>query len=170
MPTLADYIAEYIKKRLAESPDGCLEVQRSDLADRFQCTPSQVTYVLSTRFDVRAGFLVESRRGGGGFIRIVKLSLPEQSGLVGELYRHIGSRIGPREAREIVLRLHGEGLISEREARLMIGAVDNRTLRVVDVPWRNAVRAGILKGMLGALLGNGDPRGAGSRGGKDSAG
>jgi transcriptional regulator CtsR len=81
--------------------------------------------------------------------------LPERSGLIWELYRHIGSRIGQREAREIVLRLRREGLISEREARLMIGAVDNSTLRVVDVPRRNTVRADILKGVLGALLNNG---------------
>lgn len=155
MPTLADYIAEYISERLAESPDGRIEIRRSDLAGRFQCTPSQVTYVLATRFHVRTGFLVESRRGGGGFIRVVRLSLPERSGLIRELYHHVGSRIGQREAREIILRLRGEGLISEREARLIIGAVDNSTLRVVEVPRRNTVRADILKGVLGALLNSG---------------
>jgi len=158
MPTLADYIAEYLMKRLAESPDGRLQIRRSDLADRFKCTPSQVTYVLATRFDVRAGFLVQSRRGGGGFIQIVKLSLPDRTGLVGELYRHIGSQIGSREAGAMVLRLHAEGLISGREARLILAAVDNRTLGAVDVAWRNAVRAGILKNMLGALLGDGSGR------------
>jgi transcriptional regulator CtsR len=96
--------------------------------------------------------LVESRRGGGGFIRIVKLSLPESAGLVGELYRHIGSQIGSREAREMVQRLRREGLITEREARLILGVVDNRALRRVDASWRKAVRADILKHMLGVLL------------------
>lgn len=163
MPTLADYIAEYIKQRLAESPDGRLEIRRSHLADRFQCTPSQVTYVLATRFDVRSGFLVESRRGGGGFIRIEKLSLPERSGLVRELYRLVGGRIGPREARDVVLRLRAEGLISEREARLVLAAVHDRTLRVMDVSWRNAVRAAVLKNMLGVLLSGSDPRDAGDQ-------
>lgn len=152
MPNLSDSIAEYIRKRLAESPDGRIVIQRNDLAVRFRCTPSQVTYVLDTRFHVRAGFLVESRRGGGGFIRVVKLSLADHMLLVGELYRQVGTHIGAREAQEIILRLQGEGLINDREARLMAGAVDNRTLYAVDVHWRNMVRAGILKGMLSALM------------------
>lgn len=155
MPTLADHIAEYIRQRLAESPQGYIELQRNNLAERFQCTPSQVTYVLTTRFHIRAGFIVESRRGGGGFIRIAKLPLSGQGGLVWDLYRHLGSRTGQREAREIIARLQGENLITEREARLMAGALDDRALRAIDVPWRTVVRTAILKGMLGALLNRG---------------
>lgn len=169
LPTLTDSIAEYIKRRVAESPHGYVEIRRNDLAERFQCVPSQVTYVLATRFHVRTGFVVESRRGGGGYIRVVRLP-SAQNGLARELYRLIGSRIGSREAREIVLRLRAEGLIGERETRLISGAVDDRTLRVLDFPWRNLVRASILKEMLSALLHEAAGPGSGRRAGKGDEG
>ncbi len=168
MPTLADSIAEYIRRRLTESPHGYIEIQRNDLAERFKCAPSQVTYVLTTRFHVRTGFVVESRRGGGGYIRVIRLPSPAQSGLVWELYHYIGSRIGSREAREIVMRLRAEGLIGERETRLVSGAVDDRTLRVVDVPWRNLIRASILKEMLSALLSEAGPGGYNGSAGREA--
>jgi len=151
LPNLSDSIAEYIRRRVAESPHGRVEIRRSDLAERFQCVPSQVTYVLATRFHVRTGFVVESRRGGGGYIRVVRLPAA-QNGLVRELYSLVGAHIGSRQAREIVLRLRTEGLIEERETHLISSAVDDRALGALDVPWRNLVRASILKGMLSTLL------------------
>ncbi len=151
MSTLADYIADYIKSCLERSPDGRIEIQRSHLANKFGCAPSQVTYVLATRFDIYTGFLVESKRGGGGFIRVIRLNLPKDK-LLQELCRYIGSSIGYREARAIILRLSREELITEKEVRLIMSAIDNRVFAAVDLPARDKLRAQILKSIIGALF------------------
>ena len=73
MPNLADYIEDHIKKLLSLSKSNCIELQRKELALKFNCVPSQINYVLATRFTPSRGYLVESRRGGGGYVRIVRL-------------------------------------------------------------------------------------------------
>ncbi|HOK71062.1 MAG TPA: CtsR family transcriptional regulator, partial [Bacillota bacterium] len=82
MGSLSDYIESYLKLLLDTGPHGFVEVQRRELAERFRCAPSQINYVLSTRFTVERGYVVETRRGGGGYIRIFKLDdEPETSGI-----------------------------------------------------------------------------------------
>ncbi|MGB3913450.1 MAG: CtsR family transcriptional regulator [Thermacetogeniaceae bacterium] len=76
--SLVNEIESYLKSLLKESPEGSIEVRRKDVAELFNCAPSQVTYVLNTRFSERRGYLVESRRGGGGYIRIYSVfKVPE---------------------------------------------------------------------------------------------
>ena len=75
MSNIADLIEEYILRRLAEQQNGKVELRRTDIADEISCAPSQISYVLSTRFTQDKGFVVESRRGLGGFIRIVQVPL-----------------------------------------------------------------------------------------------
>ena len=72
MRNVSDIIEQYLKHILQESPEGAVEIQRNDLADQFQCVPSQINYVISTRFTLEKGYFVESKRGGGGYIRIQK--------------------------------------------------------------------------------------------------
>ena len=79
MGTLADEIERYIKKILEASHDGIVELQRNELALQFSCVPSQINYVLSTRFTTEQGYIVESRRGGGGYVRIVKAYVADDS-------------------------------------------------------------------------------------------
>ena len=76
MRNVSDIIEQYLKSMLLESPQGLVEIQRNDLADRFSCVPSQINYVISTRFTLEKGYVVESKRGGGGYIRIQRIQLP----------------------------------------------------------------------------------------------
>lgn len=75
MPRLSNIIEEFIKELLEETEDGIVEIQRNELADYFDCAPSQINYVLTTRFTPYMGYYVESRRGGGGYIKIVKVGI-----------------------------------------------------------------------------------------------
>jgi len=154
MPSIADLISAYIMELLAESPRGVVEIRRNDLALKFNCVPSQVTYVLTTRFSPQSGFVVESRRGGGGYVRIAKIPLG-RSELLAQLQRLIGAEIGAREADLFIRRLEEEKLISYREALLMRGAV-GEDLGGAAPEKRNMLRASILKNMLAALWSGGN--------------
>lgn len=153
MPSIADLISAYILELLADSPEGVVEIRRNDLALKFNCVPSQVTYVLATRFSPQSGFVVESRRGGGGYVRIVKIPFG-RSDLLPQLHRLIGTEIGAREAYLFIRRLEEEKLVSNREGNLMRAAVGEGLDGVPPVR-RNALRAGLLKHMLAALWSGG---------------
>lgn len=148
---ISNLIENYIKKLLQESADGLIEIQRSDLAEKFNCVPSQINYVLATRFTVERGFLVESRRGGRGYVRIIKLPVGRDLDLVTEAMQAIGDAISEHRARGIVLRLFEGRLISAREAALMQAAISRDVLRL-GLPARDQLRAGILKAMLANLM------------------
>ena len=152
MPSLTEQIEQWLKEQLLRAGGNILEIRRSDLAEIFDCVPSQVNYVLSTRFTVERGFLVQSRRGGGGFIRIIKLrmDLPEQ--LQDLLKKGIGESISQAQAEGIIKRLWEEELLNERERRMLEAAVSRETLGV-GLPLRDVLRARLLKAMLLALLG-----------------
>ncbi|MBC7345957.1 MAG: CtsR family transcriptional regulator [Clostridia bacterium] len=147
MRTLADRIEEYLKKRLAESPRGILEVQRQELALLFACVPSQINYVLGTRFTLTQGYLVESRRGGGGYVRIVRLPLDVQhlAALLAE------KPLSQQAAEGIIARLEEEGIVGRREAMLMQAVLDREVLGV-ELPTRDFLRARLLRAMLLTIL------------------
>lgn len=150
MRSIADSIERYLKSLLAQSM-GQIEVQRKELAMRFKCVPSQINYVLATRFTVGHGFIVESRRGGGGYVRIIRVPLDRQTQVAVELCRSLGPRVGPQEAEALVCRLQEEGLVTYREARLMRAVLDRQVLPGED---QEGCRARLLRAMLLALLGN----------------
>lgn len=149
MARLCDQIEEYIARRLDAGGDA-LEIQRGDLAVQFSCAPSQINYVLETRFTVERGYVVESRRGGGGFIRIIRLKVDDRQGLF-QLLRQIGERMSQDAAFHVIDRLSDSGLLAAREARLM-RAVLHRGAIGLDAHTRDVVRARLVKAMLVALL------------------
>ncbi|MDF9407735.1 MAG: Transcriptional regulator CtsR [Pelotomaculum sp. PtaB.Bin013] len=151
MNNISDLIERYLKKMLAESIQDFIEVQRSELANRFNCVPSQINYVLTTRFSTGRGYIVESRRGGGGFIRIVKVPLDQRVDLILDISNMIGDSISQNEAAGLIRRLLEEELITKREARLMLSAMDGSILRL-NLPARDQLRAMILKAMVVAVL------------------
>jgi len=114
--TLADNIEEYIKTLLSLSSSQCIDIQRSELAGKFNCVPSQINYVLSTRFTLERGYLVESRRGGRGYIRILRLK-PFSNEAWEELFQE--EELDFRKARDLLRYLYDEKLISRREAYIM---------------------------------------------------
>jgi transcriptional regulator CtsR len=151
LPTLTEQIEQWLKDKLSCSHSNMLEIKRSEIAEVFACVPSQINYVLATRFTIEQGYLVESRRGGGGFLRIIKLREDFFQQIQKLINRDIGYYISQKRAERIIRRLIEEGLISSREQRLLKTAVARETLGI-ESPLRDALRARILKAMLLALL------------------
>jgi transcriptional regulator CtsR len=149
--TLADRIEEYLKWLLSSNPKGVIEVQRQELARAFACVPSQITYVLGTRFTVERGYLVESRRGGGGYVRIIRLPLRERRRFQEWVESVIGEYVSQEAGEAILARLCQEGLLSEREKILLKAAIHRQALPL-DLPDRDRVRAAILRSVLLTLL------------------
>ncbi|MCL6600508.1 MAG: CtsR family transcriptional regulator [Alicyclobacillus macrosporangiidus] len=146
---ISDIIERYLKRILQQSQSGVIEVQRSELAELFQCVPSQINYVISTRFSVDHGYIVESKRGGGGYIRIRRIDLDEHAPLV-TLVRSMGSTISQREAESVIDRLLREQVVTEREAAMLRAAIRREVLNV-DLPYRDELRARLMTQMLLAL-------------------
>ncbi len=107
MKNLADAIEEFIIRELLQDSEDSLLVQRNELAERLSCAPSQISYVLSTRFTPERGYMVESRRGSGGFVRIVRV-VPQQEKVKREL-----------AAAELVQHFAAQRLITQRERKLL---------------------------------------------------
>ncbi|GAA4723402.1 CtsR family transcriptional regulator [Brevibacillus fulvus] len=152
MRNISDLIEQHLKNILQDSPGGSIEIQRSELADLFQCVPSQINYVINTRFTVEKGYLVESKRGGGGYIRIRKVQIVSKARLQELLTEElIGESITQGVGYAIIDRLLEEGLISARESTLMKIATSRNVLN--EVPQiRDRLRATMLKQMIAAIL------------------
>ena len=143
---VSDIIAGFIDEMLDET-GGTAELQRAELANRFNCVPSQINYVIATRFSPEHGYIVESRRGGGGFIRISRVAM-EQEKLVMHTVNAIGEWIDLNTTAALIANLRQGGALSEAEARLIISAIGTSALRPAQPQDRNALRASILKHML----------------------
>ncbi len=148
---ISDLIAAFINEALAEADNGIAELQRADLANRFNCVPSQINYVISTRFSPERGYVVESRRGGNGYIRIRRVrSDPKQ--LVMHTVNAIGDEVDLNTAAAFLSNVVASGVMTDRAAYLMLAAVSDQALRAADAPLRDKLRAGILKQMLIKML------------------
>lgn len=147
---LADQIAKMIEQMLEES-GGALELQRNEMAGRLGCVPSQISYVLTSRFTPERGYLVESRRGGGGCIRIVRKQMHRDEYLMHFFYA-IGATLDEQEARAYLQNLLGNGIVSEREAKLIAASVSDGALSDVTPEGRRIVRANIFKHILLSLM------------------
>ncbi|TVX95677.1 CtsR family transcriptional regulator [Cohnella terricola] len=151
MRNISDLIEQYLKQSLENSSEGAIEIQRSDLADRFSCVPSQINYVISTRFTLEKGYFVESKRGGGGYIRIQRVSLPSLEAVQRHIRQTVGERIDQTTAEGLVYQLAEARFVTEREAYLLKAAVSREVL-ALKLPVRDEIRAKLLKAMLIALL------------------
>jgi transcriptional regulator CtsR len=152
---MANNIENYIRRLLDASPSGTILLQRKTLAELFVCVPSQINYVLSTRFTPNRGYLVESRRGGGGYLRIRRLDLTRER--VVQLLESLRSLdtgrqgVSPQEAVHFIDRLIESKIITQREGHLMKAALCRRIEQVEDMNFCG-LRAVMLAGMLEALL------------------
>jgi len=136
-----------LKQVLELGGEGHIEIKRSEIADKFQCVPSQINYVINTRFTAERGYLVESKRGGGGYIRILRVRANSQIDLIDDVLRQIEGGASQTMAEDLVYRLIDEQVISKREAKLMLAAIDRSTLDL-PLPLRDTIRARILRAML----------------------
>ena len=145
MAKLSNSIEEFLNE-LIEEANGALEIQRSKISDHFNCAPSQINYVLTTRFTPYKGYYVESRRGGGGFIRIVKVEFQDHKKSLDLFRDFIGDSITKDKADLLIKELRRRDFISSREAELIRVSLSDRSLSLSDN--RNILRANILKNIL----------------------
>ena len=146
---MSDLIANFIGDMLLDG-GGVAEIQRKELANRFSCVPSQINYVIETRFSPQNGYLVESRRGGGGYIRIMRVISDKQAMLL-EAANSFGDSLSLNSANSIRSYLVKSHVISEREGKILIGAVSDRALSKISQEYQDAIRAEIFKYGLLAL-------------------
>ncbi|MEH7383219.1 CtsR family transcriptional regulator [Bacillus sp. JJ1533] len=151
MRNISDIIEQYLKSVLDTSDRAIVEIKRSEIADKFECVPSQINYVINTRFTLERGYLVESKRGGGGYIRIMRVKSNDDSQLIKQLVRLIDKRISQTSAEDVILRLIEEEVISKREAKIMLSVID-RSVLFIELPHRDELRARMLKAMLTSLM------------------
>lgn len=146
---LSNLIESWIKEMMSEQ-DGEVELKRNELAGRFNCVPSQINYVISTRFSPERGYIVESRRGGGGYIKITRVS-PKSGNELMHAVNTIGEQLTCTDARALIRNCYDYELITQKEARLMMAALSERSLPVKQ-PEQDILRAKILKNMLVSMV------------------
>ena len=148
---LSNVIASMISEMLEESDE--IEIQRNTLAQTIGCVPSQINYVLASRFTPERGFIVESRRGGGGFIRIARINY-DNSTLLMHVINSIGNSIDEQTCRSHLVNLVYRDLLSEHDASLILAATGDQSLRTLGPEPRDTIRAMIFKQMLLTILHN----------------
>lgn len=148
---LSDNIARLIEEML-DAGDGSADLKRNDLASRLGCVPSQISYVISSRFTPERGYITESRRGGGGYIRIVRVKMDKNKYLM-HFFHAIGVSVSEADAKAYLTNLHDSGIITTGEQRIIDAAVNGSALDKVPPAERNAVRADIMRHVIMALIG-----------------
>ncbi len=143
---MSDRIESFILQLLADEDDW-IELKRNELASAFDCVPSQINYVLATRFNQSNGYVTESRRGGGGYLRIRRISTGS------DLYSFIAGvedSIDAGGAAALLTTLLQLGLVTERDAAIIGAAVSDKSI-IINQPYKNKVRAEILRNTLSKL-------------------
>ena len=147
---MSDIIAEFIQSALQES-GGVAELSRKAMADQFDCVPSQINYVIETRFTPEQGYVVQSRRGGGGYIRIIRRMDDEQS-MVFSVAKGVGEQLTYPEAVTLAGALFQAQAIDQREVDLLLGACSDAALSLIAQEDRDRVRAEIFRHALYQLI------------------
>ncbi len=114
---MSDLIESYLKNVLHKNET--VEIRRSEIADQFNCVPSQINYVINTRFTIQQGYVVESKRGGGGYIRIMKVNLVDEMDILNALSDLVPEELSAREGNHLLQNLYENELITKREAQMM---------------------------------------------------
>ena len=144
MAQLSDSIEHFIKEL---NDDARIELRRNELAQHFGCAPSQINYVLATRFSVDHGYIIESRRGGGGYVRIMRLQMREKTNLLDTLLNRVGNSVSEETAQAIISNLMERGLVTQKEAGLMRAAVSRNAL-ALPISAKDVLRAAVFRNML----------------------
>ncbi|MBQ9920686.1 MAG: CtsR family transcriptional regulator [Clostridia bacterium] len=147
---ISDMVAKMISELLEEN-DGTLEIGRNELASRAGCVPSQINYVITSRFTPERGYIVESRRGGGGYLKITRVKMDRNTYLM-HFYNAIGDGLDANTARAFVVNLYDKEIISPREASLLNVLFSEGSLSSVPREMRDSVRADLFKNAILVLL------------------
>lgn len=147
---MSDLVAQTILEML-DTHNGDAQIQRNELASALGCVPSQINYVITSRFTPEQGYIVESRRGGGGYIRITRVQMGEQN-LIMHLVNSIGSTLDKAAAEVMLKNLFARSVIDQQTAQLIGAALSDRSLSAAPQEIRDSLRADLFKNMLIILI------------------
>lgn len=143
---MSDLVANYIMRALDES-DGNAEIQRNVLAGEIGCVPSQINYVITSRFTPEQGYIVESKRGGGGYIRITRVTTDRRSAIM-HIVNSIGDKLSSSSAAIMLRNMKDSGIISAYDSALMSAALSDKAYGDTPPQKRDSLRASIFKNLL----------------------
>lgn len=146
---LSDVIADMILDMFDDNTS-TVQIQRNDLAAQLGCVPSQINYVITSRFTPEQGYRIESRRGGGGCIMITRAASKENA--IVSLINSVGSSIGEKNAKAHIYNLNYQGLVSDKAAQMMLAVLSDNNFKGLPADSRDAVRASQFKQMLLAYM------------------
>lgn len=143
---MSDLVARHIMEMLEEQ-DGNAEIRRNELASALGCVPSQINYVITSRFTPEQGYIVESRRGGGGYIRITRVKMDKSTAIM-HIVNSIGTSLDKATAEVMIKNMYNQSIIDMQTAKLLMSAMSERVF--VDIPqnYRDVLRARIFKNMI----------------------
>ncbi|MER2080126.1 MAG: CtsR family transcriptional regulator [Ruminococcus sp.] len=143
---MSDLVAQYILNML-EAQDGCAEIQRNELAGSLGCVPSQINYVITSRFTPEQGYIVESRRGGGGYIRISRVNMDKGTAIM-HIVNSVGKTLDRATAEAMLNNMLQREMMQLQTAKVIAAALSDRTLAGVEQDRRDALRAALFKNMI----------------------
>lgn len=143
---MSDLVAQYITQMLDEQ-NGSAEIQRNELAGNLGCVPSQINYVITSRFTPELGYFVESRRGGGGYIRISRVKMDSGTAIM-HIINSIGSSLDKATAEAMINNMLQRDMLQLQSAKIIAAALSDRTLSQIEQDKRDTVRADLFKNML----------------------
>jgi len=143
---MSDLVAKYILEMM-ETQDGIAEIQRNELAGSLGCVPSQINYVITSRFTPEQGYIVESRRGGGGFIRISRVKMDRGTALM-HIINSVGNTLDKATAEAMLNNMLSRQMLELQSAKIIASALSDRTLTHIEQEKRDLIRADLFKNML----------------------
>ncbi len=149
MANISDIIEQFILKSLGD--DDSVDISRNELASFFSCAPSQINYVLETRFTVDRGFVKESRRGGGGYIKISKINIEDDNYMNNLILESVGDELSYKRLCQILDKLLAESIITRREVEIIKSALSEKSL-AMPFTIKDQIRARAFKNILSTLL------------------
>lgn len=149
MANISDIIEQFILKTMGD--DESVDISRNELATFFSCAPSQINYVLETRFTVDKGFVKESRRGGGGYIKISKINLDNDEYVSNLILESVGDELSQKRFSQILEKLRNEKIISDKEKEIIFSALSDLSL-AMPFTIKDNIRAKAFKNVLTTLM------------------
>lgn len=149
MANISDIIEQFILKTMGN--DESVDISRNELASFFSCAPSQINYVLETRFTIDKGFVKESRRGGGGFIKISKINLDNDEYVSNLILESVGDELSQKRLSQILDKLKNENIISQKEKEIIFSALSDSSL-AMPFTIKDNIRAKSFKNVLTTLM------------------
>lgn len=149
MANISDIIEQFILKTMGD--DESVDISRNELASFFSCAPSQINYVLETRFTIDKGFVKESRRGGGGFIKISKINLDNDEYVSNLILESVGDELSQKRLSQILDKLRNENIISQKEKEIIFSALSDSSL-AMPFTIKDNIRAKSFKNVLTTLM------------------